>query len=70
MGNSILLWKILIAYNMIKKEITDKVNQLRYNLCENKSEMVASVHSFTPATIDFFSYKLSDLLINYLNSSI
>ena len=55
---------------MIKKEITDKVNQLRYNLCENKSQMVAAVHSFTPATIDFFSYKLSDLLINYLNSSV
>ena len=50
MGNSILLWKILIVYNMIKKEITGKVNQLRYNLCENKSQMVASVHLFTSFT--------------------
>ena len=61
---------------MIKKEITDKVNQLRYNLYENKSQMVTSVHSFTLFTrslqqpLIFFSYKLSDLLINYLNSSI
>ena len=58
---------------MIKKEITDKVDQLRYNLCENKDQMIASVHSFTsftPAIIDFFSYKLSDLSINYLNSSV
>ena len=39
---------------MIKKEITDKVNQLRYNLCENKGQMITSVHSFTPAIIDFF----------------
>ena len=50
MGNSILLWLILIVHNMIKKEITDKVNQLRYNLGENKSQMVASVHSFTSFT--------------------
>ena len=33
-----VLWKILIVYNMIKKEITDKVDQLRYNLCENKGQ--------------------------------
>ena len=61
---------------MIKKEITDKVNQLCYNLCENKKSsdcfrsLIHFVHSFTPAIIDFFSYKLSDLLINYLNSSV
>ena len=61
---------------MIKKEITDKVNQLRYNLCANKGQMIASVHSFTSFTrslqqsLTFFSYKLSDLLINYLNSSV
>ena len=39
-----VIWKILIVYNMIKKEITDKVNQLRYNLCENKDQMIAFVH--------------------------
>ena len=45
---------------MIKKEITDKVNQLRYNLCENKKSndcfrsLIHFVHSFTPAIIDFF----------------
>ena len=32
---------------MIKKEITDKVNQLRYNLCENKmsNDCFRSLHS-------------------------
>ena len=71
MGISILLWKISMLYEIIKKEITDKVNQLRYNLCENKGQMVTSSRlNLLPATIDFFSYKLSDLLINYLNSSI
>ena len=47
---------------MIKKEITDKVNQLRYNLCENKDQMIASIHSFTsftPAIIDFFRINYS-----------
>ena len=39
-----VIWKILIVYNMIKKEITDKVNQLRYNLCENKDQMIAFVY--------------------------
>ena len=39
-----VIWKILIVYNMIKKEITDKVNQLCYNLCENKDQMIAFVH--------------------------
>ena len=55
---------------MVKKEITGKVNQLRYNLCENKDQMVASSHSVPSGNIDFFSYKLSDLSINYLNSSV
>ena len=30
---------------IVKKEITDKVNQLRYNLCENKGQMIASIHA-------------------------
>ena len=61
---------------MIKKEITDKVNQLRYNLCENKKSndcfrSLHSLRSFVHSSSHlFFSYKLSDLLINYLNSSI
>ena len=47
---------------MIKKEITDKVNQFRYNLCENKDQMIASIHSFTsftPVIIDFFRINYS-----------
>ena len=46
-----------------------------YKLCENNSQMIASSRNsfqsqLLPAIIDFFSYKLSDSVINYLNSSI
>ena len=39
---------------MIKKEITDKVNQLRYNLCENKDQMIASSRSSFQQSLTFF----------------
>ena len=56
---------------MIKKEITDKVNQLSNNLCEKQrlNGLLQSIN-LLPEAINFFSYKLSDLLINYLNSSV
>ena len=34
---------VATVYNIIKKEITDKVNQLRCNLCENKAQCLPSV---------------------------
>ena len=62
-----VLWKILIVYNMIKKEVTDKVDHNSVQIsCKNKGQMIASVHSllsvasFTPAIIDLFLKKSTD----------
>ena len=49
---------------MIKKEITDKDNQLCYNLCENKDQMIASIHSFTSFTRSL-QQSLTFFRINY-----
>ena len=47
MGNSTLLWKILIVKIRIKNEIIDKVDHNSVQIsCKNKGQMVASVHSF------------------------
>ena len=65
MGHADFLWKILIVYNMIKKEITDKVdhNSVRIS-CKNKGQMVASVHSFTS-----FTHSLQQPLTFFLKKS-
>ena len=43
MGNSILLWKILIVKNRIKNEIIDKVDHNSVQIfCKNKGQMLAS----------------------------
>ena len=63
MGNSGLLWKILIVENSFINEIIDKVDHNSVvNSCKNKGQMLASIpfrslrslHSIS-ASIDFFS---------------
>ena len=54
MGISILLWKTSMLYDIVKKEIIDKVNQLRYNLCENKDQWPPPVASSFQRPLTFF----------------
>ena len=78
MGNSGLLWKILIVENRFINEIIDKVDHSSVvNSCKNKDQMLASSHSLTSFTrsfqqaLTFFLKKSTETpVINYLNSSI